>query len=120
MKQQEVKKRISESGGLEVEFTLSPSQRHRGKKKTSKPAVAPGSIPRVTRLMALAIKFDGMIARGEVRDYADIARLGYVSRARVTQIMNLTNLAPDIQEEILFLPRTFKAMIRSVSRNYGL
>ncbi len=108
MKQQEVKKRISESGGLEVEFTLSPSQRHQGKKKTSKPEVEPGSIPRVTRLMALAIKFDGMLARDEVRDYADIARLGYVSRARVTQIMNLTNLAPDIQEEILFLPRTVK------------
>lgn len=32
-------------------------------------------------------------------------RLGGVSRARLTQIMNLLNLAPDIQEEILFLPR---------------
>ena len=41
-----------------------------------------------------------------VADYADIARLGHVTRARVTQIMNLLNLAPDIQEEILFLPRT--------------
>jgi hypothetical protein len=51
--------------------------------------------------MALAIKFDGMIARGEVRDYADLARLGYVTRARVTQIMNLLHLAPDIQEELL-------------------
>jgi hypothetical protein len=53
--------------------------------------------------MALAIKFDGMIARGEVRDYADLARLGYVTRARLTQIMNLLHLAPDLQEEILFL-----------------
>ena len=35
---------------------------------------------------------------------ADIARLGRVSRARVTQIMDLLLLAPDIQEEILFLP----------------
>ena len=49
-----------------------------------------------------------MLARGEVNDYADLARLGYVSRARITQIMNLTLLAPDIQEEILFLPRTVK------------
>jgi hypothetical protein len=47
--------------------------------------------------MALAIKFQGMVDRGEVRDYADLARLGYVTRARVTQIMNLVNLAPDIQ-----------------------
>ena len=40
------------------------------------------------------------------RDYADLARLGGVTRARLTQIMNLTLLAPDIQESLLFLPRT--------------
>lgn len=61
-------------------------------------------IPRVTRLMALAIKFQDMVDRGEVRDYADLARLGYVSRARVTQIMNLLNLHPKIQEQLLFRP----------------
>jgi hypothetical protein len=48
--------------------------------------------------MALAIKFQDMIERGEVRDYADLARLGYVTRARITQIMNLLLLAPDLQE----------------------
>jgi hypothetical protein len=53
--------------------------------------------------MALAIKFQQMVDLGEVRDYADLARLGYVTRARITQIMNLLNLAPDIQEEILDL-----------------
>lgn len=68
----------------------------------------PGNVPRISRLMALAIKFDGLIQRGEVRDYADLARLGFVSRARITQIMNLLNLAPDIQEALLFLPRTLK------------
>ena len=52
-------------------------------------------------LVALAIKLQDMVDRGEVRDYADLARLGYVSRARIRQIMNLLNLAPDIQEEIL-------------------
>jgi hypothetical protein len=52
--------------------------------------------------MALAIKFQDMIDRGEVRDHADIARLGYVTRARMTQIMNLLLLAPDLQEQILF------------------
>ena len=35
----------------------------------------------------------------------DIARMGHVTRARVTQIMNLLHLAPDIQEELLNLPR---------------
>ncbi len=56
--------------------------------------------------MALAIKFDGLIRDGVVRNYADLARLGHVTRARLTQIMNLLNLAPDIQEAILFLPPT--------------
>ena len=68
--------------------------------------VEPGNVPRVSRLLALAIKLDGMIQRGEVEDYATLARLGHVTRARVTQIMALLNLAPDIQEAILFLPRT--------------
>ncbi|MBI1955069.1 MAG: hypothetical protein HYS38_01600 [Acidobacteria bacterium] len=43
---------------------------------------------------------------GVVHDYADLARLGHVTRARMTQIMNLLNLAPDIQEMLLFLPPT--------------
>jgi hypothetical protein len=38
------------------------------------------------------------------RDYAELARLGRVTRARMTQIMKLLDLAPDIQEQILFLP----------------
>jgi hypothetical protein len=64
----------------------------------------PGRVPRISRLMALAIRFDDLLRRGEVKDYAELARLGHVTRARVTQIMNLLNLAPDIQEALLFLP----------------
>jgi hypothetical protein len=65
-------------------------------------------VPRVSRLMALAIRFDGLIRDGVVTDQAELARLGHVTRARLTQIMNLLNLAPDIQEEVLFLPPTEK------------
>jgi hypothetical protein len=70
------------------------------------PAQAPsaGRIPRIARMMALAIRFDGLVRAGGVADYADLARLGHVSRARITQIMNLLALAPDVQEQILFLP----------------
>ncbi len=75
-----------------------------GPSRSAKP-VEPGRIPRISRLMALAIHFDGLIRKGIVRDYVDIARLGGVSKARVSQIMDLLNLAPEIQEEILFLPR---------------
>lgn len=70
------------------------------------PAVPAGRVPRVARLMALAVRFERLIRAGEVADYATLARLGHVTRARVTQIMNLLTLAPDIQEEILYLPLT--------------
>jgi hypothetical protein len=56
--------------------------------------------------MALALRFEDLVRKGLVRDHADLARLGGVSRARISQIMDLLCLAPDIQEDILFLPRT--------------
>ncbi len=52
--------------------------------------------------MALAIRLDHLIKSGQVTDQAELARVGHVSRARLTQIMNLNLLAPDIQESILF------------------
>jgi hypothetical protein len=58
--------------------------------------------------MALAIRMHELIRSGEVTGYADLARLGHVTRARLSQIMGLLSLAPDLQEEILFLPRTLR------------
>lgn len=63
---------------------------------------------RVSRLMAVAIHFQRMLQVGEVHNYADLARLGMVSRARLSQIMDLLHLAPEIQEELLFLPAVRK------------
>jgi hypothetical protein len=59
--------------------------------------------PRIARLLALAHKLDAMVRSGEVRDYAQLARLDHISPARLTQIMVLLHLAPPIQEYILFL-----------------
>jgi hypothetical protein len=56
--------------------------------------------------MALAIHFDQLLHDGVAADQAELARLGHVSRARLTQIMNLLTLAPDIQGELLKLPPT--------------
>ena len=70
------------------------------------PSLPEGRIPRISRLMALAHHLELLVVSGQVKDYAELARLGNVSRARITQIMNLLLLAPDIQEEILFLPKT--------------
>ena len=71
-------------------------------------AAPAGRVPRVSRLMALAIRFEQLIREGVVADQAELARLGHVTRARLTQIMNLLCLAPDIQEQILYLPPTEK------------
>ena len=68
------------------------------------PPPPPGRVPRVARLMALAIKFDRMLQDGVVGSQTDLAALARVTQPRMTQIMNLLHLAPDIQEEILFLP----------------
>ena len=96
---------------ITIESTINFERRGRGRRKTvcsgEAPAPTPhiGRVPRIARFMALAIRFDGLIRTGVVTDYAELARLGHVTRARITQIMNLLMLAPDIQEAILFLPR---------------
>ncbi len=72
---------------------------------TRKPAPAlSGRIPRVSRLMALAIRLNGLLKDGVVGTQAELAELGGVTRARLTQLLNLTHLAPDLQEQILHLP----------------
>ena len=70
------------------------------------PALPPGRVPRVARLMALALRFDALVQTGEIDSYNELATVGHVTRARISQIMNLINLAPDIQEALLFLPPT--------------
>jgi hypothetical protein len=74
--------------------------------RPEQPAPAPGRVPRVSRLAALALHFERLIRTGAVASYSDVATLGHVTRARISQIMNLLNLAPDVLEAVLFLPRT--------------
>lgn len=90
-------------------WKVSFENRRKGQKviTTRKPMVhGVGHTPRISKLMALAHHFEQLVVSGAVKDYAELARLGMVSRARITQIMNLLLLAPDIQEAILFLPKT--------------
>jgi hypothetical protein len=70
------------------------------------PSLPPGRVPRVSRLMALALRFDELVRTGQVASFSALASLGHVTRARVSQIANLLYLAPDIQEALLFLPLT--------------
>jgi hypothetical protein len=62
-----------------------------------------GPPPRIARLLALAHKLDSLVRSGAVFSYGELARLGHISPARVTQIMVLLHLAPSIQEYLLFL-----------------
>ena len=96
---------------LTVEFNVHTSRGRAGQKQLRigpgpVAAAVPGAVPRAAKLMALAIHFEGLVARGEVRDFADLARCGHVTRARVSQIMNLLNLSPAIQERVLFVAAT--------------
>ena len=63
-----------------------------------------GRIPRIAKLVALASRMQSMIDSGEVGSFQQLAELGKISQPRMTQIMSLLNLAPDIQEELLYLP----------------
>jgi hypothetical protein len=112
------------SGKVEVTYAVDfgPARQDREERADGEPAVC--SIPRVARLMALAIRFEGLVREGTIQDYAELARRGRVTRARMTQIMKLLDLAPDIQEQILFLPpikglneRNLRRMVSQIDWN---
>jgi hypothetical protein len=90
---------------MKIEYAL-PGYRARGPKTG---LIAPQAAehtrpPRITCLLALAHRFEGLVQSAGVKDYADLARAGRVSRARISQILKLLTLAPSIQEHILSLP----------------
>jgi hypothetical protein len=93
---------------IKFQFETSSSSHGRQRVGAPKPKMsrAPAKLPHITKLMALAIRLEHLLATGQVKDQAEIARTAGITRARVTQIINLTQLAPDIQEAILNLEPT--------------
>ena len=94
--------------GIEAKYKVHVTTGRSGQKKVRRgpwrrpPKSAQARGPsRLARLLALAHHFDDMIRDGVVKDQAEIARLMRVTRARVTQVMTLLLLAPDLQAEIL-------------------
>jgi hypothetical protein len=102
------------SEALSVEFNMTFDRRGKAVRFVEAEEARPkasdeiGRVPRIARLLALAIRFERMVRTGEVKNYADLARLGRITRARMSQIMGLLNLAPDLQQEILELSRVTK------------
>ncbi len=69
-----------------------------------KPPTVAKTPRRVTELLRKAIEWRRQLDAGEVRNQSDIARREGITRARVTQIMGMLQFAPEIQEQILYLP----------------
>src|SRR5262245_60826582 len=94
---------------IEVPVSFLPPGRgnHKELRSDADAASLPGGrVPRVARLMALALRLDELVRTGQVASYSALASLGHVTRARICQILNLIHLAPDLQEALLFLPPT--------------
>src|SRR3989440_7674927 len=90
-----------------VHFEREARGRKRIEPGTEQPsALPPGRVPRLARFLALALRLEAQLRQGVLKDNAEVASVGHVTRARVSQILSLVHLAPDIQEAILFLPRT--------------
>lgn len=79
--------------------------RHRLTEVPAAATVPEGRVPRISKLIALALHFDRLIREGVVSDQSELAALCHITQPRVTQLLNLTLLAPDIIEELLHLPR---------------
>ena len=72
-------------------------------RRPAKPAKQPQT-PRVVELLRMAQEWRRQLDAGAVRTQAEIARREGITRARVTQIMALIRLAPEIQDHVLSLP----------------
>jgi hypothetical protein len=89
---------------MKINFTVPFRRVAAARTPPATPSIEPqGRAPRIARLLALAHKLDAMVRSGEISDYAQLALLGHISPARLTQIMVLLHLAPAIQEYVLFL-----------------
>ena len=64
----------------------------------------PPKAPRVVELLRKAIEWQALLESGEASNQAAIARREGITRARVTQVMGMLRLAPEIQKHVLSLP----------------
>lgn len=88
---------------VEIRYRFDQRPPHQQNRSATRSEARRPPLPRITRLMALAIQLEERLRERSDLDYRVIANAGRVSRARITQILNLLNLAPDIQERLLNL-----------------
>jgi len=98
---------MSDMSDIVVAFDLS-------RRRPIAPVGPPPLFPaRVARQVALAHLLQARITSGEFETQAQMARALGLTRARISQLFDLLVLAPDIQEQILFL--RFPAGIQPLS-----
>ncbi len=79
-----------------------PARRHR-----PKPPKEPRT-PRVVELLRKALEWQELLKSGEAANQAEIARQEGLTRARVTQIMAMLRLVPEIQMHVLSMPDSIR------------
>ena len=99
-------------GSVTVTYKLEITRGRKGHKRLAEPAppperppIDPATVPRIARMLVLGYHFERLVREGKVKNYAEIARRTGLSRARVTQLVNLTLLASGIQESMLLMER---------------
>ena len=93
----------SDASPLRLEFQIDVTPIRQRMRKQN--ANTPRPLPKLTAALLLGHQIERLIRDGELRDYADAAAHTGLSRARISQLVGLTLLAPDIQEAILSLER---------------
>lgn len=95
---------MSASISFDIHFVSGKSS-HRVIRKGKRPKHArPLRLPRVTRLMALSIKYEHLICKGFVQNHDELAELAGVDRSLISRVLRLRQLSPEIQEWLLNLP----------------
>ena len=110
--------------GVTVSYRLDPRQ-HRAVLSKEEPTPSPRQArrnDRTARMLALAHHVEILVEEGRLPDYAAAARILGVTRARMTQVMNLLLLAPGIQEGVLLATlniheRSLRAALREAEWN---
>jgi hypothetical protein len=95
-------------GSVTVTYRLEISRGSKGHRRVAEPAppperqaIDPATVPRIARMLVLGYHFERLVREGKVKNYAEIARMTGLSRARVTQICDLTLMAPAIQDRLI-------------------
>jgi hypothetical protein len=97
-----------QDGSVTVTYKLEITRGRKGHRRVAVPAppperppIDPATVPRITRMLVLGYHFERLVREGKVKNYAEIARMTGLTRARVTQIVGMTLFEPVLQNKIL-------------------